>query len=436
MAIHKLSAARIAKLTKNGMYGDGGNLWLEVTGSGAGKSWLFRWTDRISGRGRYIGLGPLHTVSLDRARELALANRLLLLEGKDPKEERDGRRLDDQIARGLVKTVSQVADEYFEVRITRKSAGYRTNAAWQLRKYVHTTIGSMPIQKVDRNTLLNKTGLAELWIQKNTTAKLVHMHLNGMFKLAIARGYYREENPAAWAQLRYVLPAPADVHKTEHNESLPYKDVGRFLERVRAYRDRRFAIENHRPTISFWLEFVVLTGVRVSEVRLAQWKEFDLEQNIWSVPPGHRKTGHLNGKVRPIPITKPMRAVLEEMQKRRTNSSPDALAFPGPNSRTPAGQTRMATFLSRDFRWETKITAHGFRSTLRDWCRAWRFPDVLWSIQVDHVLGDRTSQAYGHDPLIEERRDMMEKWGEYCSRPAPEPQNGDVVVNLADKRRA
>ena len=36
MAIHKLSAARIAKLTTNGMYGDGGNLWLCVTNNGAG----------------------------------------------------------------------------------------------------------------------------------------------------------------------------------------------------------------------------------------------------------------------------------------------------------------------------------------------------------------------------------------------------------------
>ena len=76
-----------------------------------------------------MGLGPLHTVSLDRARELALANRLLLLEGKDLMAARNARRLDDQVARGLAKTVSQVADEYFEAKIARKSRSTRREAA-------------------------------------------------------------------------------------------------------------------------------------------------------------------------------------------------------------------------------------------------------------------------------------------------------------------
>jgi hypothetical protein len=89
VAIHKLSAAKIAKLNANGMYGDGGNLWLQVTNNGVGKSWIFRWTERGTGRERNMGLGPLHTVDLDRARELAKGYRLMLLEGKDPKAERD-----------------------------------------------------------------------------------------------------------------------------------------------------------------------------------------------------------------------------------------------------------------------------------------------------------------------------------------------------------
>jgi integrase len=64
------------------------------------------------------------------------------------------------------------------------------------------------------------------------------------------------------------------------------------------------------------LEFIILTGVRVSEARLATWEQFDLHTMIWNVPPENRKTGHLNGKVRPVPITPPMLAVLKEMRRR------------------------------------------------------------------------------------------------------------------------
>jgi Arm DNA-binding domain len=87
MAIHKLTAARIAKLNKDGMYGDGGGLWLQIKNGGAAKSWLFRWTEPkvggVRGRDRVIGLGPLHTVDIDEARDLAKAQRKLLMQGLD-----------------------------------------------------------------------------------------------------------------------------------------------------------------------------------------------------------------------------------------------------------------------------------------------------------------------------------------------------------------
>src|SRR5262249_27225781 len=107
-------------------------------------------------------------------------------------------------------------------------------------------------------------------------------------------------------------------------------------------------------------------------------------------------------------------------------------------SEKPMHHTLMAKFVDPNysyFKWPIKITGHGFRSTLRDWCRANRFPGEWWDIQVDHKLGNKTSQAYGHDKLVEERRGMMELWGEYLSHPAPELKT-DGVVNLAEKRRS
>jgi integrase len=132
-----------------------------------------------------------------------------------------------------------------------------------------------------------------------------------------------------------------------------------------------------------------------------------------------------------------MLAVLDEMQKRRTDESDDALVFPsqlGHRRGEAIAVATLAVFLSATLKWETKIVVHGFRSTLKDWWRANGYPMDLLEIQFDHVLGNQVGQAYGHDTLLEHRRRYMELWGEYCSKPTPEPKAGEVV-SLSSKRR-
>ena len=76
-----LSAKGVANLKKPGRYGDGHGLCLQITPSGV-KSWLLRY--ERNGRERWMGLGPLHTVSLGEARERARKARGQLLDGIDP----------------------------------------------------------------------------------------------------------------------------------------------------------------------------------------------------------------------------------------------------------------------------------------------------------------------------------------------------------------
>jgi integrase len=435
MAIHKLKWSKVRNITTDGMYGDGGNLWLSVTNNGSGKSWVFRWTVPGTRREKVMGLGPVHTVDLDEAREKARECRKLLLAGKDPLIERDSARLDRDIAAGLAKTVNEVVDEYWNAKIAHKSSHYISQSTGMLGKYVRKPIGTMPIQKVNTNTILNQVGLRKLWTEQHPTAVILHSHLKRMFSLAIANKYYRGDNPAAWVgHLEHILPRSKDVHRAEHHSWVPYQDIGRFMAKLRAWEDQSCRRTGH-ATVALLLEFVVLTAVRLSEVRLATWNEFDLERLIWNVPPEKLKTGHLNGQVRPVPITPPMLAVLKEMKRRRKDDAPDALVFPSPRG----GEYEINTcsqFIRQTLKWEAKTTVHGFRSTFVDWARANRFPAHLIDLQLDHVLGNKVGQAYGHDKLIEERRAMMRQWGDYCSRPAPVPATGtDNVLSLAKRRK-
>ena len=86
----QLSAKRVATLAKRpGRYHDGHGLILVVVNSN-NASWQLRF--QRNGRERWLGLGPLHTVTLKDARERARAARLQLLDGIDPIDVRRAER--------------------------------------------------------------------------------------------------------------------------------------------------------------------------------------------------------------------------------------------------------------------------------------------------------------------------------------------------------
>lgn len=427
MAIHKLTA-RFIETAKDGLHRDGRNLCLQVSNGGKGRSWIFQYKSRKDGRTKNMGLGSAATIPLAVAREEAGLQYLLLQEGKDPLEERANKRLERDIKVGVAVLVNDILDKYYEKKISKKSLNYRKSAARFLDR-IRDTIGTMPVKMVTPAVIRDKTGLGEMWDKQRPSAIQLHSHLKRVFSMAkVECGL--ASNPAAWKDnLEHLLSD--SVHKVEHRASLPYTEVGRFLAAVRGYEDRS-ARKTGRTNVSLWLEFVVLTGVRISEVRLAQWKEFDLAGMVWNVPPEHRKTGFITGEVRRIPITKPMMAVLEEMQRRRTNHSPDALAFPSPYGNQPFAVGTIARFIRLALKWPAEIDAHGFRTTLNDWRRAnsSRYSKELIDEQLDHKPKGKVDQAYADDDLLEQRRPMMEAWGAFCERTEPPADN---VVTMRRK---
>jgi len=83
--IDKLTEEAIAAATKPGLYGDGGNLYLQVAdidGKGPTKSWVLRYM--LNGRARKMGLGSVNDRTLHQARERARWARLQLADGVDP----------------------------------------------------------------------------------------------------------------------------------------------------------------------------------------------------------------------------------------------------------------------------------------------------------------------------------------------------------------
>jgi integrase len=84
------------------------------------------------------------------------------------------------------------------------------------------------------------------------------------------------------------------------------------------------------------------------------------------------------------------------------------------------------------------VTAHGFRSTFRDWAaEQTHYPREVAEMALAHVIGDKVEAAYRRGDLFEKRRHMMEDWAQYCAKPSPtkRPAAGSNVIALTDQRK-
>jgi hypothetical protein len=218
--IGKLNALKV-RHAPDGMYGDGGGLWLQVRRGS--RSWLFRYTSPVTRRERLMGLGPVDVVALAEARELAADCRRKLHEGKDPLDTKRA-----EAARSSIRTVTfrDATEEY----IAGHAPGWR-NAKhaeqWRstLATYAYPVIGDMPVEVVDTDAVLRV--LQPIWHDKPETATRLRGRIEAVLGAAAVRGWRSGENPARWrGHLAALLPARGKMAAVRHHPAVPWQDVG------------------------------------------------------------------------------------------------------------------------------------------------------------------------------------------------------------------
>lgn len=400
----KLTALAVSRQTKPGMYGDGGGLWLQVTASGA-KSWLFRFVSPITGKRREMGLGAVASCPLSEARERARDARQAVNAGRDPVEERKAQRVADRVeaARGM--TFADCAAAYIEAhRAGWKNEKHASQWGNTLTTYAGPVIGGLPVASVDMGLILRV--LEPIWTTKTETASRLRGRIEAVLDWATVRGYRAGDNPARWkGLLDKVLPPPAKVQKVEHHAALPYGEVFDFMRDLEA-RDGFAALG---------LRFLILTACRSGEVRGATWDEIDLDAAVWTIPAERMKAG----KEHRVPLSGAAVSLLKGLP--RLAGVP--LVFPSAKD-AALSENAFSALLKRMGR--DDLTAHGFRSTFRDWAgEATAFPREVIEHAMAHQLKDKAEAAYARGTLFEKRRLLMEAWARHCEA---RPVTGDVVA--------
>ena len=154
------------------------------------------------------------------------------------------------------------------------------------------------------------------------------------------------------------------------------------------------------------MTFVILTAARSGEARAATWDEIDLDAAVWTVPADRMKAGVEHR----VPLSSPAVALLREVLQRKRND----LVFPAPQGGvlTDMALTKFLRYhkVPSDTAGRT-ATAHGFRSSFRDWASENGYPRDLAERALAHTIKNQAEAAYHRTDLLDQRRPMMEAWG-------------------------
>jgi len=209
---------------------------------------------------------------------------------------------------------------------------------------------------------------------------------------AKAKGLRSGENPAQWrGHLAILLPRPKKLSRG-HHPAMPYQQVPAFVA----------ALRTGPADAARALEFLILTAARSGKVRGMSWAEVDMDASLWTVPGDRMKAG------RPHRVPLSARALEILSERRPAKPDPDALVFPGPSGVVSSDMV-FAALLAR--MGQDAYTAHGFRSSFRDWVgEETDHPRELAEAALAHRVGDETELAYRRGHALAKRRRLMGHW--------------------------
>jgi integrase len=262
---------------------------LKVTPTGRRVFFLYFRTSDGQQRRPTIGIFP--DISPEKARNIALAWRVQVNDGKDPSAEKQDRR--------DAPTVSVLCEKYMAEHAIRKKASSRKADQRLIDKHVLPALGRRKVADVKRSHVSSlQHSLAPTPYEANRVLAL----LSKMFSLSERWGFRPDgSNPAR------------NVER--------YREVGRerYLSRdefARLWGALSAAPQTNAVTA---IKLLVLTGRRLSEVLTLQWKWIDLDAGALSLP--DTKNGALH-----LPLATGALALLSELRGRA--ESDDVHVFP------------------------------------------------------------------------------------------------------------
>lgn len=148
-------------------------------------------------------------------------------------------------------------------------------------------------------------------------------------------------------------------------------------------------------------------AVRPTELRSAEWSEFNLDAAEWRIPATKTKMRRLHI----VPLAKQVLALLEDL---KVHSGGGRLCFPTvKDPRRYMSENTLNSCLRRLGYTKDQMTSHGFRSVFSTLTNELGVaPDVIEK-QLGHADQNATRDAYNRAERLVERRALMQRWADF-----------------------
>ena len=387
---------------------DSRGLYLEVMPNGS-KCWRLKY--RYYKKEKRLALGVYPFVTLAEAREGRERAKKLLAQNIDPSHQKqDERRQNMRDANGTFKVV---ALEWLEQQRERLTPKYYKTVLGRLEKDIFPYIGKDQIKMIDAPLLLNTLRKIEERGALHLIKK-VRQHCGQIFRYGIRTGKCTY-NPAIDLQ-RDALK----TRKTKHFAAITTEEIPDLIEALEKNNFRLY------PRTKRAIKLSMLTFVRPSELRMAEWSEFNFEKRQWIIPAERMKMEreHI------VPLSDQTIAILKE-QKLETGHINTTYVFPNqirPHEPMSDGTVRTAV---QKIGFKDRMTAHGFRALARTAIREELNyePDVI-EVQLAHKPSNPLGEAYDRAKFIKQRHTMMQDWANYIDRAVLEKRNKVIQANF------
>lgn len=368
---------------------------------GRGK-WVIRFVSPATGKRRNMGLGSYPEIGIAEVGKLGTLIREKLAAGIDPLEERKTLTTDAPIMPDFKKAAETL---HCELLPGWKNAKHGQQWINTIAEYAYPTLGTLPLNEIQPGHIAGV--LRPIWLSKAETASRLKQRIHAVMAWGWAHGHC-SANPVD--VVHHLLPAqPGKAVRTEHQPAMPWRDIPAFL---------ATHVRNRQPydVTRSLLELLILTAARSGEIRGMTWSEVNLDAAIWTIPPERMKAKQPHR----VPLSDRAVEILKQQQ-----GIHETLVFPSPRDQVVLSDMVLTSFLRRikapSDTPSRVATAHGFRSSFRDWCSEMGHPRDLAERALAHTIANKVEAAYHRTDLLDQRRPLMKAWSDFCMKEPVQP---------------
>jgi integrase len=408
MPLSDVKAKAAKPLEKTYRLSDEKGMYLEITPKGQ-KYWRIKY--RFAGKEKRLAIGVYPEVSLKEARDIRDNARKQLRDGIDPNELKKANKAHAQ--ESAANSFTNLANEWYAKQLPHWAPATTKKRRALLDNDLIPYLGKRPINELKTIDLL--TCLQR--IEKRGAIDTAH---NGRQVLNQICRYAKqtqrlEHNPAI--DLEGAIAKKITKHRAAITDPAQF---GKLLVKIDQYQGTHI--------IRTMLALAPLLFQRPGELASMEWQEIDFEQGLWNIPKEKKKERRKRTDDHIVPLCRQAIELLRDIQPLTGNGQ---YVFPGQRKAGTHANEASINKALRNIGYCTKEdqSFHGFRASATTMLNERLGFRTDWiEQQTGHTVKDANGAAYNRTRYLEQRKDMIQHWGDYLDELKHQTLSGNVIT--------